>query len=124
MFEHAAVVTSKVAVIVDRHAVRIVSAVIIKHEPAVPVRSPRAVTPAVVSKEPNRDSHGEANSESQHQTTRGRQHIIARVGDKGRPPDSPRIVIGNVNESRIDRGNHDRAIVDIYSLLRRRSQRA
>jgi hypothetical protein len=72
VLEHAAVISAKIAVIVNRHAVRIVSAVIVKHTAAVPICPPRAVTPTVVSKEPNRNSHGEADSESKHQAARGR----------------------------------------------------
>src|SRR5580658_6273065 len=81
MLEHAAVVSAKIAVIVYRHAVRIVSAVIVKNTAAVPIRPPRAVTPTAVSKEPNRNSYREPDSESEHHAARRRQHIIARVWD-------------------------------------------
>jgi hypothetical protein len=98
MFEHAAVVTSTMAVIIDRQTAPIVSAVIREHDPAAPTRSSCPVAPAVVSKEPDRDSHGEANSESHHQAGRGRHHI-AKVGGKGRPPEAPGIVIGNLTRA-------------------------
>src|SRR5580704_2429318 len=94
-FEYAAIVCAKIAVIVNRHAARIVSVVVIDHDPAVPVRSPRAETPAVTGKEPDRDAHGEADSEPDYQSARGRHQIKPRVGGKGWPPNSPRIVIGN-----------------------------
>ena len=122
MFERAPIVTAKMPMIVDRHAVRNVCVATKKHGPAPPGRRPRAETPAETRIDPNRDSRGEAKSDSPHDAGRRRQHNKARIGDKQPPPDAPRIVIGNVNHTRIDRHNIDHAGVYNYTLLRRRNQ--
>ncbi len=119
MFEDASVVAAKMSVIVDRHAMGVISAVIVENHAAAPVRGPSAPTPAVVRKESYRDSHREANSQSQNQAGRRRQHVISRVGDEQPSPHPPRIVVRNVNQSRIHRRDQDLAIVCIYPLLRR-----
>jgi hypothetical protein len=122
MIERAPVVTAKIPMIVDRHAVRNVSVAAKHHGPAVPRRRPRAETPAEARIGPNRDSRGEANSGSPHDAGRRRQLNKARIGDKQSSPDAPRIVIGNVNHSRIDRHNIDHAGIYNHTLLRIRNQ--
>jgi len=67
---------------------------------------------------PNRDSREEAKSDSHHEAGRRRQQSIARIGDKRRPPEPPRIVIGNVNHSRINRNDADHAGIYHHALLR------
>jgi hypothetical protein len=114
--------STKIAVVEDRRAVRNVSVVIKKHGPAVPRRRPRAETPAEVSKDPNRDSWVEGKSNSPHDAGWRGQHNKARVGDEQRPPDSPGIVIGNENHSRIHRHNTDHAGFYYHPLLRGRHQ--
>jgi len=118
MFERAPVVTAKITMIDDRHAVRNVSAVVKKHGPAIPGRRPRAETPAEASVDPNRDSRIEGKSGSPHDAGRRRRHNKARVGDKQRSPNAPRIVVGNVNYSRINRHNLDQAGFYNHTLLR------
>ncbi len=76
-----------------------------------------------MTKDPNRDSSEEAKSDSHHEAGRRRQPNPARVGHKQPSPDAPRIVIGNVNQIRIDRHNLDHAGVHNHTLLRSRNQR-
>src|SRR5271170_3445390 len=121
MFEHAAVVTAKVTVIDDRHAVRNVGAVIEKYGSTVPGRSPSAETPAKAGIHANRDSRIEGESGCPHDTRWRRQYNKAWIGDKQRSPDFPRIVVGNVNQSRIDGNNLDQTRVYYHTLLRRRN---
>jgi hypothetical protein len=124
MFKHTAIVAAKMAVIVDRLAVGVISAVIVEHHAAAPVRRPSAPAPTVVTIKPDRDSYREADSEPQHDAGRRREHIIARVRREQRSPHAPRIVVGNVDQSRIHRHNQDLAVVDIHALLRGGYQRA
>jgi hypothetical protein len=123
MIERAPVVTAKMTMIVDRHTIRNVSVATEHHAPAPPAASPRAETPAEAGIDPKRDARVEAKSHSHHETGRRRQHDKARVGDNEPWPEGPRIVIGNVNHSRIDRHNRDHAGVYNHALLRRRNQR-
>jgi hypothetical protein len=79
-------------------------------------------TPSEAAKDPKSDSHSEANSESQREAERRDHSIKARVGVKQPAPDAPGVVIGNVDQSRIDRHNSDRAGVYNHALLRGRNQ--
>ena len=122
MFEHASVVTAKITVIDDRHAVRNVGAVIEEHGASAPRRRPRAETPPEAGIDTNRNSRIEGKAGSPHDTGRRGQHNKARVGDKQRPPDVPGVVIRNANHNRIDRYNLDHAGVYNHTLLRGRNQ--
>jgi hypothetical protein len=75
-------------------------------------------------KEPDRNSYGESNAKSQHQAGRRRQHIESGIGDEQRSPHPPGIVIRNVDQRGIYRGDQDLAVFRIYALLRSRGQTA
>jgi hypothetical protein len=122
MFECAGFMSAKIAMIDDRRAVRNVCSPAKKHAATTPARAPRMETPSKAAKDPKSDSHSEANSESQREADRRHHCIKPRVGDKQPAPDAPRVVIGNVNQSRIHRHNIDRAGVYNHALLWRRNQ--
>jgi hypothetical protein len=122
MFKDSSVVAPEITMVVHRHAPREIGAVIEKDGSAPPGRSPRTESPAPVTPEANRDSGSESKSYSQHDAGRRRQQNVAGIGDKHRPPDGPRIVVGNVNHGRIDRENLNYAALCNHTLLRRRHQ--
>jgi hypothetical protein len=117
MFEHASVMTSEITMIADRQAVRNIGTVIEKYGAAVPGRSPRAETPAEAGVDANWNSRIEGKPDSPYDTGWRRQYDEARVGYEQRAPNAPGVVIGNVNQSRIDRHNLDQAGVDNHTLL-------
>jgi hypothetical protein len=121
MFEHASVVSAKIAVIDDRHAVRDVGAVIEEHRASAPGWRPCAETPPEAGVDTNRNSRVKGKAGSPNDTGRRGQHNEARIGDKQRPPDLPRVVIRNANHDRIDRHNLDHAGVYHHTLLRGRN---
>jgi hypothetical protein len=82
MIERAPVVTAKITVIADRHAVRNVSVATEHHGPTIPGWRPCAETPAEASVDPNRDSWVEGKYDSPHDAGRGRQHNKAGIGDE------------------------------------------
>jgi len=96
--------------------------VVKKYRAADPCWRPRAEPPAEVSIDTNRDGC-EGNAESYHDAGWRRQHDKARIGDKQGPPNVPRIVVGNVNHSRINWHDRDHASVYDHALLCRRHQR-
>jgi len=122
MFEGAGFMSAKIAMIDNRRAVGNVGSTTKQHAATAPARAPRMETPSKAAKDPKSDSHSEANSESQRESYRRHHRIKARVGGKQPAPDAPRIVIGNVNQSRIDRHNIDHAGVYNHALLRGRNQ--
>jgi hypothetical protein len=122
MLKRAPVVTAKTAVVDHRRAARDVSVAAEKHATAAPARAPGAKAPAEAAKDPNSDSHAEGKSETHSDADRVYRNKT-RVGSKQPAPDRPRIVIGNVNQSRIDRYNSDHAgVCNNHTLLRRRNQ--
>src|ERR1700683_1542518 len=78
MLEYASVVTAKITVIDDRHAVRNVGAVIEEHRAPAPGRRPRAETPAEAGIDTNRNSRVKGKAGSPHDTGRRGQHNEAR----------------------------------------------
>jgi hypothetical protein len=95
VFERVAVVLSKMAVIHDRTTVGNIISATEGHAAAHEVRAPRVEAPAEAAKDPQTDSHAEANSDADHHADRDRCDEEARVGDHQRPVDHPRIVIRN-----------------------------
>src|SRR5580700_8660316 len=85
MFEHASVVSAKIAVIDDRHAVRDVGAVIEEHRASAPGWRPCAETPPEAGVDTNRNSRVKGKAGSPNDTGRRGQHNEARIGDKQRP---------------------------------------
>jgi hypothetical protein len=122
MCERTSVVTAKVAVIHHGSAMRNVISAAQGHASAVEIRAPRVEAPAESAKHPQADAHAEADSQSHHQTHRNRRHIKARIRNHQRPEHHPRIVIRNRYQKWIDRRNHDRALLNHHSLLRRGHQ--
>jgi len=108
--------------VVDCHAVGDVGVATVKNGPAAPARPPRVEAPTEATKNPDADSNAERQSNSQHDAHGRCYHHKARVGGKQPAPDGPRIVIGDVNHSRIHGHNCDQAGVNNYTLLRRRYQ--
>jgi hypothetical protein len=122
MVERAPVMTAKIAVIDYRRAARNISVAAEEHAAATPARPPRAETPSEAAKNSNPDSHAEGQADTQHDADGRRYHNKAWVGGNEPAPESPRIVIGNENHSRIDWCNRDDAgVSNAHSQLRRRN---
>jgi hypothetical protein len=120
MSERAAVVAAIMAMTHHRPATRNVRGATQGNAAADKVTPPPAEAPAEAAKGPQRNSHAEADSDADHDADRNGRHHKRRVGDKHRTPDSPGIVDGNGNHQRVDRRNHDRALLNHYPLLGRR----
>src|SRR5271154_2698213 len=121
VFERAAIMAAKVAVIDDRYAVRNVGAVVEKYGSAVPGRSPSAETPSETGIHADRNSGIEGESSCPHDTRRRRQYDKSWVRDKQRAPDFPRIVVGDEDHCRIDGNDLDQTGIDDHTFLRRRN---
>jgi hypothetical protein len=122
VFKRAAVMSAKVPVIADGHAVRDVSIASEQHGPSIPRRRPRAEAPTEPGIDTNRNSRIEGQPDSPHDAGRRWQHHEARVGNKQRAPDRPGIVIRNENHGWIHRHNLDKAGFHHHALLRSRHQ--
>jgi len=111
MLEHAAIVSTVMPVIEDCPAMRIVCTVVVQYDPPMPARRPRAPAPAVMRKQPDRNSDREPDPKPQHQAARRRQYVETRISDEQRSPDRPRIVIRKVNQAGIYRRNQDLTVL-------------
>jgi hypothetical protein len=121
MLECAPVMTAKIAMIDYGRAARNVSVAAEEHAASTPACSPRAETPSEAAKDPDADSHAEGQADTQHDADGRRYHNEARPGSNEPAPESPRVVIRNVNHSRIDRCDRDYAGVTSHGQLRRRN---
>ena len=81
MLENTAIVSAKVAAIVYRPAVGNVRIVVVRYDTAAPVWHPGVITPAVVSKQSNRDADGgKSDPETERYSEGWRSHIKACIG--------------------------------------------
>jgi len=81
MLENTAIVSAKVAAIVYRPAVGNVRIVVVRYDTAAPVWRPGVITPAVVSKQSNRDADGgKSDPETERYSEGWRSHIKACIG--------------------------------------------
>ena len=122
VFERMRVMTAKMTVVDYCPAVRNIVAPTEGHAAAHEVRAPRVEAPAEAAKDPQPDSHAEANTDADHHADRDRCDEKARVGDHQRSVDHPGIVIRDGHQKRIDRRDCDNAAFHHHRLLRRGHQ--
>lgn len=123
VLKDAAIATAEVTVVDDRHAIRNVGIAAEEHGPTVPGRSPGAETPVDASVNADRNGRIEGKPDGRDDAGWRRQHDEPGVRDKQRPPNAPRVVVGHVNDGRINRHDGDHALFNDDALLGRGHQR-
>jgi hypothetical protein len=117
VFKRAAVMSAKITVIANGHAVGDVGVASEHYGPAIPRGRPRSKAPTEAVIYADRDSGIEGQSDSPHNACGRRQHDKAGIGDKQRAPNIPGVVIRNENHGRIHRHDFDQAGFDHDALL-------
>src|SRR5580698_4541597 len=123
MLENAAIVAAKVAMVEHRGAARKIGGMVIEHGAAVPVGGPGVETPAVVSKQSDRNADGgKSESQTYGQAKRWRSHIKTTPGRNPSAVYAPRVVVGHVHHGGIHGSNQNLRAIVINALLRSGSQ--
>jgi len=119
MFEGAVVVITEAAMIDDGDAIRNVGCAAERNGPSTPFGRPPGEAPSEAGKHANGDRGIKANSHCGNHADRGSSNDIAGISSDETSPDNPRVVIGDIDHSRVN-GNDFNGVVDNDDLLLRR----